>query len=257
MRLTRAIVRLPGPNFADGLTTANLGTPDIQLALEQHARYGDALRECGLDLTVLPSDPLYPDGVFVEDTAIVTPRGALITRPGAPSRVGEVDRIRDELRREFPRLTTVGGDGTIDGGDVCEADGSYLIGVGGRTNADGARQASEWLTSLGYTSRLIDLRGIPGLLHLKSGLTYLGEGHLVVVDALAQEPALRDFDQIIPASGEEYAANCLRINDRVLVARGFPDFDRRLRGLGCTTIEIDVSEYRKMDGGLSCLSLRY
>jgi dimethylargininase len=104
MRLTCAIVRLPGPNFADGITTSDLGPPDIDLELQQHACYCEALRTCGLDVTVLPADAQYPDGTFVEDAAIVTPRGALITRPGAPSRAGEVSRVRDAIRRDFQRL---------------------------------------------------------------------------------------------------------------------------------------------------------
>jgi dimethylargininase len=257
MKFTRAIVRLPGPNFADGLTTSDLGTPEFDIAQEQHSRYCDALRACGLAIGVLPADPLYPDGAFVEDTAIVTPRGAISTCPSAPSRRGEVERIRDALGCDFARLATISGVATIDGGDVLAVDGCYFIGVGRRTNDDGARQAAAWLESLGYSSRTLDISCVPGLLHLKSGASYLGDGRLVLVRALAEGPAFRGFEQIVVANGEELAANCVRVNDRVLVPSGCPALQHTLGELGCATIEVGISEFQKMDGGLSCLSLRY
>src|SRR5688572_12495431 len=114
-----AIVRLPGSNFAQGLTRVDLGVPDAALALRQHHAYCDALRECGLEVATLPVDPRYPDGTFVEDTAIVLPEGAIITRPGATSRLGEVDAIRGALSSHFPSLDEIEAPGTVDGGDIC------------------------------------------------------------------------------------------------------------------------------------------
>lgn len=257
MRCTRAIIRLPGPNFADGLTTSGLGIPDLNCALAQHASYGAALRDCGLDLTVLPADPLYPDGTFVEDTAIITPRGALLTRPGAPSRRGEVEQMREALERDFPRLAAVSGEGRLDAGDVLEAGGCYFIGVGRRTNEAGAQQAAAWLASLGLASSLVDIIDVPELLHLKSGVSYLGDGRLAVVGALSSRPEFCGFERVIMTAGEEYAANCVRVTDRVLIAKGYPVFQQSLRDLGYETVEVEMSEFRKMDGGLSCLSLRY
>jgi dimethylargininase len=129
--------------------------------------------------------------------------------------------------------------------------------VGRRTNEDGARQAAKWLESLGFSSRLVDISGVQGLLHLKSATSYLGDGRLVLAGALANEPAFRGLEQKMVTDGEDFAANCVRINDRVLVPSGCPGFRQSLGELGYSTIEIGISEFQKMDGGLSCLSLRY
>ena len=254
---TDAIVCLPAPNFALGLTTVELGTPDYALALEQHARYCQALEICGLRLTVLPPDLQHPDSTFVEDTAILTDHGALLTLPGAASRSGEVAAMRKALGRFYPTLSAITAPGTLDGGDICTADQHVLIGISARTNAAGAKQLAQWLAQQGYTADYIDIRSTPGILHLKSGLAYLGENRMVVTDALAEHPALAGYTLVRVDAEEDYAANCIRVNDRVLMAAGFPRLSARLRGLGYAVVELEMSEYRKMDGGLSCLSLRF
>src|SRR3954464_3267840 len=126
---TKAIVRAPAANFSAGLTSVDLGTPDHELALRQHEAYCHALEACGLDLVRLPPDDRHPDSTFVEDTAIVTPRGAVITRPGADSRLGEIHDIERILRSHFQNLSTIESPGTVDGGDVCEAGDHFFIGV--------------------------------------------------------------------------------------------------------------------------------
>jgi dimethylargininase len=257
MNFTRAIIRPPGPNFAEGLSTSGLGPPQLDAALQQHERYCAALSTCGLDVIRLPPDPRFPDSTFVEDPAVITPRGAIIARPGASSRAGETDAIRDVLAPLFPGLARIEPPGTLDGGDVCHADDRFLIGRSARTNADGARQLSAWLHSLGYLSDIIDVRPYPKLLHLKSGLSYLGHGRLLVVNGLSDARELRGFDQMRVPPGEEYAANCVRVNDHVLVPAGFPALAMLLHECGAATIEVEMSEFRKLDGGLSCLSLRF
>lgn len=254
---TRAIVRPPSANFADGLTTQDLGAPSYALALQQHALYCQALRQCGLELTELPPDPAYPDSTFVEDTAILTPRGAILARPGALSREGEVAAMRPVLEHFYDRLAEITAPGTLDGGDICEAGEHFFIGVSERTNEAGALQLAEFLASLGYTSDLVDIRGVPGILHLKSGIASLGDGRLALIDALAGHPAFRGYQVIRLEPPENYAANCVRVNDYVLVALGFPRFQRALQDLGYRPLPLDMSEYQKMDGGLSCLSLRF
>lgn len=253
----RAIVRPPGPNFAEGLTTADLGRPDYDRALSQHAAYCAALEKCGLELKRLPPDPRHPDSTFVEDTAILTPRGAILTRPGAASRSGEVEAIRGPLAEFYPDLGEIVAPGTLDGGDICEAGDHYFIGISERTNEEGARQLALLLAAAGFTSANVDIRGIPGILHLKSGIATAGEGRIVAIDALAGHPALRSF-QVVPVSpGEEYAANLVRVNDRVLFAAGHPRLEKALGALGYRLIPLEMSEFQKMDGGLSCLSLRF
>lgn len=277
---TKAIVRPPAPNFSEGLTSVGLGQPHLERALEQHAAYCDALAHCGLTLTKLEPDPSYPDSTFVEDTAILFERFeeaskdcAVITRPGAPSRRGEVDQMRAVLAKFYPELLTIREPGTLDGGDVCQAGRHFFIGVSERTNAVGALQLADLLSPHGYTSSIVDIRNIDGLLHLKSGLAYLGDSRLVVTqklfDALALELQTNGFRGALPNgrpnapefvrvnSEEAYAANCIRVNDYVLLAAGYPSFEETLQRLGFKTIALEMSEFRKMDGGLSCLSLRF
>jgi dimethylargininase len=258
---TRAIVRPPGRNFAAGLSSAAEGAPDVELALEQHAGYVRALRECGLEVTRLEPDEAYPDSTFVEDTAVVTARGAVLTRPGAPSRAGEVGGIGVCLRRFHAHLPAILAPGSVDGGDICEADGHFLIGVSARTNEHGARQLAQQLDLLGYTSSVIDIRANPSLLHLKSGIAYLGGGLWVTDGSIEGELRSRQGievrDLIVVSAAEAYAANCVRVNDAVLVAAGYPGMSAALEPRGCRTLHLEMSEFRKMDGGLSCLSLRF
>jgi dimethylargininase len=257
--LRHAIVRPPPDNFADGLTTAGLGKPDPALAAEQHARYCEALEHCGLSLRRLPADPRFPDSTFVEDTAVLTKRTAILTRPGAPSRAGEVAGIRETIGEAFSRIGQIREPGTLDGGDVCEAGDRFFIGLSERTNEEGARQLAALVGNEGYGASCIDIRGLPGLLHLKSGMAWLGGSRLVVLDELASRVDLGDgrYELVRVDAAETYAANCVGINDQVLFAAGHPRLEKRLRGLGYDLVVLDMSEFEKMDGGLSCLSLRY
>ena len=254
----RAIVRPPAENFADGLTTVDLGVPDVATALAQHAAYCSVLEDLGLELTRLPADGSHPDSTFVEDTAILTARGAaILTRPGAPSRAGEVAAIEKALSSFYGSLSRIEAPGTVDGGDIDEAGDHFFIGVSRRTNEEGARQLAKLLAAHGYTSSLYDIRGIDEILHLKSGIAWLGGKTLVVIEPLLGNPAFRGWDLIRVPKGEEYAANCVLVNGDVLFAEGFPLLERTLRERGHRPIVLPMSEFQKMDGGLSCLSLRF
>jgi dimethylargininase len=252
-----ALLRLPGENLAKGLSQAGEGPPDVARALEQHERYCQALAECGLSLTVLPADPRHPDGCFVEDTALVTARGAILMRPGAPSRRGEVGVIEAALKGLFAKLPRIQAPRTVDAGDVCEADGHFLIGVSSRTDADGAEELAGLLGDLGYRATIVDMRGVTGALHLKSAIAYLGDGRLLVTSAVPRVAAFDPFELIRVPDDERYAANALRVNDRVFVADGYPKTRRAIEGLGYDAFPLEMSEFRKLDGGLSCLSLRW
>jgi dimethylargininase len=257
MSFTRAIVRPPAPNFAHGLTTVDLGTPDYALALQQHAAYCRALQHCGLQLIELPADARYPDSTFVEDTAILTAHGALITRPGAVSRAGEIAHMRATLAELYPTVAEIQTPGTVDGGDICEAGHHFFIGLSERTNLAGGQQLATWLEKQGYTASLVDIRGVPGILHLKSGIAALAGNKLALIETLANHPAFDGWEKIRVPAGEDYAANCVQVNARVLVAMGYPKFTAQLMALGYAPLALEMSEYRKMDGGLSCLSLRF
>jgi dimethylargininase len=251
---TKALVRRPCRSMVRGLSSSGLGPPDVGRALEQHAAYIAALRDCGLQVTVLDADEAYPDSVFVEDTAVVCPEAAVIDRPGAASRQGEERSVAAALAGFFPRLDAIAAPGTLEGGDVMRADGRFFVGLSGRTNREGARQLAALLVPHGYEVLTVALGA---LLHLKTGVSYLEEGRLLAAGELAHDPGFSRFRVIPVPAGEEYAANSLWVNGRVLVAAGFPATRRAVEAAGCETLVLDVSEFRKLDGGLSCLSLRW
>lgn len=255
--LTGAIVRPPADNFANGLTTVDLGSPDYAKTLKQHNAYCAALQACGLTLAKLPPDNQHPDSTFVEDTAVLTPYCAVVTRPGAESRRGETAEIAGTLAESFTDIRAIRAPATLDGGDVCEAGNHFFIGISSRTNEAGAKQLSGILASLNYTSEIIDIRKVKSILHLKSGLAHLGDKRLVVIDELLNLSKIQGYELIGVNQGDEYAANCVRINEAVLIAAGFPQFAQRLQERGYRTIALEMSEFQKMDGGLSCLSLRF
>ena len=254
---TRALVRPPAASFAQGLTSANLGVPVLELALSQHARYVAALRECGLAVTELPADPAFPDSTFVEDAAVLVPGCAIVTRPGAPSRRGETAAVRAALERFFDERRAIEAPGTLDGGDVCAAGEHVFIGISERTNAEGARQLAEILGARGLAITTIDVRRLPGFLHLKCGLAWAGGRRLVAVEALRKHPALRGWEIVLVQREEEYAANCVLVGEHVLVPAGFPRIAAALAVLGLLPLPVEMSEFQKQDGGPSCLSLRF
>lgn len=256
-KFRHALVRPPSDSYAQGLTSAGLGAPELPKARAQHAAYCDALRHCGLEVHPLPVDERYPDGTFVEDTAILADRAAIATRPGAPSRVGEVDAILSALGSFSADVQRILAPGSVDGGDICQAEGHFFIGISARTNEEGARQLGAILESRGYTSSTIDIRNNAKLLHLKSGIAYLGARRLALCSDFPQVPEFSGFELLHVAAEEDYAANCVRINQHVLIAAGYPRFAAELARLKIATLALDMSEFRKMDGGLSCLSLRF
>jgi len=256
----RAIVRIPGDNFSEGLTSVGqgqAGPPVYDKALQQHEAYREALEACGLRLTVLGKDLDYPDSTFVEDTAVLTRNAAIFTRPGAASRGGEVERIRPAVLGWFRKHYEITAPGTLDGGDICEAGSHFFIGISRRTNEEGARQLKGFLAREGCTSSCVDIRRMTSILHLKSGIACIDDHTLVLLDELADRPEFQGYRTIRVPEGESYAANCVRVNDRVLLASGFPGLEASLKANGFAPLVLDMSEYRKMDGGLSCLSLRF
>ena len=248
---TRAIVRRPGRNFAHGITTSNLGQPDFSKALEQHAAYCEALIKCGVELTVLDADERYPDGCFVEDTAVVNSKVKIISRPGAATRRGEEEEIARVLAGSGP-TESIKAPGTMEGGDVLRAENHYYIGISERTNAEGASQLSAILSKHGFTSSVIR---VEAGLHLKSDIAYLGNGNFISTPVFSH--VAHPANTIILDEDEYYSANCLRVNDYLLIAKGFPKSRMKILKLGYNIIELDMSEFRKMDGGLTCLSLLF
>jgi dimethylargininase len=252
MHFKHAIARSPAKNFSEGLTSAGSGVADFAVMRVQHEAYVGALRDAGLEVQVLEAAPRYPDAHFVEDVAVVTPEVAVIARPGAPSRRGEEVLMEPILAAHRP-LARIETPGTFEGGDVLQIGKRFFIGVTARTNEAGARQLEKILSEHGYRCVLIP---VPHTLHLKSELNAVSSETLVVTPALAEHEALAGYEQIGVRPDEIYAANVLRVNDRLLMPRGFPRLRERLAATGVEVVELDMSEARKMDGGLTCLSLR-
>ena len=238
----------------NGLTSASLGKPDYDRALEQHASYVEALQACGLEVRVLEADPRFPDSVFVEDVALCTPACAIITNPGAPSRNAEKEEMKPVLEQYYDTIESIVWPGTLDAGDVMMAGNHFYIGNSERTNRAGAGQLIGILENYGMTGSVVPLSR---MLHLKSGVSYLESDRLLISGEFINHPAFRDFQKIEVDPGESYAANSLWINSRVLVPAGFPRTLDKIEQAGYPTIILDVSEFQKLDGGLSCLSLRF
>jgi dimethylargininase len=251
---SKAIVRKPCKNFLNGLTNASLGKPEYQLALKQHQKYIEVLEECGLKVIVLEADENYPDSTFVEDTALLTPYCAVVTNPGAPSRKGEIKEMYDILKNHFSNIEHILAPGTLEAGDVMKAGKHFYIGISERTNQNGAYQLTKILEKYGYSSSILN---VGDTLHLKSGVSYLENNNLLSVDNFIGKADFQKFNLIPVNNDESYAANSLWINDKVIVPYGFPKTKEKIKNEGYTIIEIDVSEFRKLDGGLSCLSLRF
>ncbi|MFI5370588.1 MAG: dimethylarginine dimethylaminohydrolase family protein [Candidatus Eisenbacteria bacterium] len=250
---THAICREPGLDFAAGITTSGLGRPALGKMLEQHRAYVGALRGLGLEVEVLAPLPGFPDAHFVEDAAIVTPEVAVVTRPGAPPRRGEEEAMAPVLARHRP-LERITAPGTLEGGDVLIVGRRVLVGTGGRSSADGAAQLDRILEPFGYVTIPVPMAA--GL-HLKSDVNSLGDDVLLVTIEYASRGELACFRKLVVPAGEGYAANTLWINGTLLHPAGFPETRAKLDALGMPILELDTSESRKMDGSLTCLSLRF
>jgi dimethylargininase len=249
---TTAVCRRPGPDLGAGLTTSGLGAPDFALACEQFDLYVAALEGLGLEMIVLEALEGYPDAHFVEDTAVLTTDMSVITNPGAPARRGERPSIAQVLGSQGQH-DRIRAPGTLDGGDVLMIDNHFLIGISDRTNPEGARQLGDILDSFGYTWQTVP---VGAGLHFKSSVNQVAENVLLVTDAFADCQELSRYRLIQVPEGEEYAANTLYINGRLIMPTGYPGTRSLLETLDLPIIELNTSEFRKMDGGLTCLSLR-
>ena len=250
----RAVVRVPGRTMVNGLTQAALGRPDYNLALEQHDKYVQALIKCGLDVTILQADEGYPDSTFIEDTALLTKECAVITNPGADSRKGEIAAVKEAVSKFYSKIETIKNPGTLDAGDIMMAGSHFYIGLSKRTNLHGAEQMISILEKYSFTASTVTLKDV---LHLKSGVSYLENSNLIAAGEFVSKPEFKRYNILKVKDSESYAANCVWVNGSVLMAAGYPAAKRQVENAGYPVIELDMSEFRKLDGGLSCLSLRF
>jgi dimethylargininase len=248
-----AIVRTPCRSIVDGVTTAQLGKPDHENAIRQHSEYIKTLEHCGLHATVMPPAEQYPDSVFVEDCAVLTDKCAVIANTGVTSRQGEETSVHDVLKNTYKNIYEIHKPGMLEGGDVLRVHDHFYIGQTARTNKPGIEQLTTILQDFGYAVTMVP---VSEMLHLKTGVAFLGDDTVVLSGELIDCPAFGPYRKIIIDQEEAYAANCVRINEYVVMPAGYHVTRRALQHYGYKVIEVDVSEFRKVDGGISCLSLR-
>ena len=251
---TKAIVRTPCKAMINGITTANLGLPNFEKALIQHADYIQALKECGLEVTVLPADENFPDSTFVEDVALLTPHCAILTNPGAATRTQEVISMQPVVNDLYQNIESIKMPGTVEAGDIMMVGDHYYIGLSERTNQIGADQMIAILKKYNMTGSVVSLTEV---LHLKTGLGYLEDNNLLACGEFLTKPEFQKYSLLEVDANEAYAANSVWINDIVITPKGFPKTKALIEAAGYKTREVDVSEFQKIDGGLSWLSLRF
>lgn len=252
--MARAFTRALSPRIVDcALTHLGRQPIDPERAAWQHAAYERALEDAGLEIIRLPELADDPDAVFVEDTAILLGKHAVITRPGAASRAGEVDSTAEGLAPHFTihRLAA----GTLDGGDVLRVGRRLYAGLSSRTSAEGVDALRSVIAPLGYEVVAVEPTQC---LHLKTAVTFVGN------DAAGTPRILVNPDWVDPGPfagveaivvAEPSAANALRIGDQLILPAGNPNTAASLRALGFTVIELDVSELQKAEAGVTCMSL--
>ena len=255
-RFTHAITRRPAASITAGLRAVDTGAPDLSRMLAHHADYVAALRATGA--TVIELDPLdaFPDSVFVEDTALCLPEAAIIMRPGAASRLGEAAAMAPHLAALYARMARIEGpDSFIEGGDILVTEREVLVGWSARTNAAGIAELAAIITPWGHTLREVETP--PGVLHFKTDCSLLDADTILATPRLAASGCFDGYRVIHTAPGEAAAANSIRFNDIVLMPAGFPGTRAALQAAGYNVREIGNSECAKLDGGMSCLSLRF
>ena len=252
-RFSAAITRMPADTAVDGLRAVDTGAVDIELMTEQHIEYQEALRQAGAIVTELPALPAYPDAQFVEDTALCLPNLVVMMRPGAETRRGEVAPMREVLSPLFENIADIT-DGCIEAGDILTTPFEVLVGLSARTNQTGADQLRQILNGHGYPMQI--LKTPSDVLHFKTDCSLIADQCIRSTQRLASNGCFEGYQTLLVPTGEEAAANMIRYNDHIIMPAGFPKTETMLRAKGFAIICVGNSECAKIDGGMSCLSLR-
>ena len=252
---THALCRAPAPSAIHGIRADGGPDPDFAGLAAEHAAYVATLRDLGLTVDVLPPLDDFPDALFTEDVALTFPEGAILLRPGAPSRAGEVEHIRAALAVHHPQLLEMTGPGYADGGDVLRLADRVIIGLSDRTDRAGATELAELLETLGRRAEIAETP--PGVLHFKTGCGLIDENTILAVPELANCPQFAGLEVVLTPLGENPAANILRVRNTVLVGDRWLATRAMLtaRGIDCRPLPTD--QIAHIDAGLSCMSLRW
>ena len=253
-QFTHAIVRQPAKSIIKGLRAVDVGSPDYSQMISDHEDYIDALTFAGVEVINLTALEKFPDGQFVEDTALCLPTATVLLRPSAPSRLGEVNEIASKLRKLFKEVFEIEEPGYVEGGDILVASKEILVGRSARTNTRGINQLSEIVTPLGHVVR--EVVTPPEILHFKTDCSLLGPNEILSTERLQSSGCFDGYQVINVADGEEAAANVIRVNDYVIMPAGFPKTKEILENHGYKVKAINNTQCAKLDGGMSCLSLR-
>jgi dimethylargininase len=248
----RALVRRPGPRLDDGLLTHLERIPvDLELAERQWQSYVEALRAEGWETIEVPPADDCPDAVFVEDTVVVLDDVAVISRPGADERKPETAATEETLVGLGYRIARIEAPGTLDGGDVLKHDRTVWVGLGGRTNAEGLEQLAAHLMPLG--ARVV---GVPValVLHLKSAVTALPDGTVIGFEPLVDDPAAWDTFLPVPEEGGSHVV--VLDESTVLMSTSAPLSKALFEERGLRVVAVDISEFEKLEGCVTCLSVR-
>lgn len=250
-----AIVRKPARSVISGLRADDRGNPDFAKVVAEHNAYIAALEAAGVAVEVLAADEQHPDSIFVEDPALVFTEGAILLRPGAPSRLGEAERIRPTIVDNFARVLAMSSDGYAEGGDILTTPEVVMIGLSNRTDLVGAQSVVACLEEFGRTGRIVETP--PGVLHFKTDCSLLDAETVLTTTRLAATGVFSGFKTLIVPEGEEAATNALRINDVVFIGADFTRTRDLLDKAGYATVALNTHEIGKVDAGLSCMSLRW
>lgn len=256
LKFKNIIVKTPCENMVNGITSASLGKVNYKNAVEQHKKYISTLKKIKLDVKIMPLDEHYPDSCFVEDVLVATNKFAILTNPGAQARNGEKGKMAVFFSRNFKSpIHYIEYPGSLDGGDVMMIDDKFFIGKSERTNIEGIKQFENIVKK--YNCKVISV-DMKEMLHLKTGLSYLEHNNLLICGEFVKNPLFKSFNKIIVDENESYAANSIWLNDVVIVPAGYPKTQAAIEALGIyKVVTCDTSEFRKLDGGLSCLSIRF
>lgn len=255
-RFSHAITRKPAASIIQGLRAVDTGAPSLEVMRQHHADYIAALRSSGATVVELDALEAYPDSVFVEDTALCLPQGAVVMRPGAPTRLGEAAAMAPHLTALYGDVRRIeGADSYIEGGDILTTESEILIGRSARTNGAGIAELAHKVADWGQKVR--EVFTPPGVLHFKTDCSLLDAETILSTDRLDASGCFKGYKVIHTAPGEEACANTIRFNDLVLMPAGFPRTRDALVKAGYNVREIGNSECAKLDGGMSCLSLRF
>ena len=245
-------MRRPGPHVADGLVTHVKRNPvDPDLALQQWQGYVQAFRDAGWEVTEVAPAPDLPDSAFIEDTLVVYGDLAVVTRPGAEQRRPEVTAAERSVRQAGYRVVRIVEPGTLDGGDVLKFGGNVYVGLSGRTNAEGVRQLTEYLSPFGVTVVPVPVTKV---LHLKSAVTALPDGTVIGYEPLVEGKDI--YDRFVAVPEEAGSHVVLLEDDKLLMSSRAPETAAMLRDRGYDVVCLDIGEFEKLEGCVTCLSVR-